>query len=118
MEEIWKGLSGGKLLTVNAGMSANKLLSTSVKYSMHVSGSAQSNKQEVEGGRRSFTFMPVFSHLIMHVFPSVCKCAYARVSVSKRMEIFLHLKNNFQEQLLGTSFNSKQAEGETKVVRG
>lgn len=51
----------------------------------------------------------------MHVFPSVCECVYARVSVSKRMEISLHLKNNFQEQLLGTSVNPNQAEAETKA---
>lgn len=32
------------------------------------------------------------------------------------MEIFLHLKNNFQEQLLGTWVDSNQAEGDTKVA--
>lgn len=54
----------------------------------------------------------------MRVFPSDCKCVYTRASVSKRMEIFPHLKDNFQEQLWGTSVNSNQAEGETKVASG
>lgn len=89
-------LSGGKLLTVNAGMSANKLLSMFVKYSMHVSSSARSKKQAV--GAHLFSCASVFSHLIVHVFPSVCECVYARVS--KRMEIFLHL----EKQLPGATF--------------
>lgn len=64
MEEIWKGLSGGERLTVNAGMSANKLLSTFVKYSMPVSSSARSKKV---GGRRRLALIYFHAHLCFYI---------------------------------------------------